>query len=153
MKPELIKIPDIRDTVIQKNMLREFAISRYPQVDLIRLDRNATIVDPLYLESTSKRFMTPVPIYCLPDAEPTKKTLTKYGLEQERPVLFKVPTSFLSDIDYLYNSDVWMIGDLIRWGGDTYEIKDQVKAPDGYWATTNICMYYILGADFYRAGI
>lgn len=153
MKLSLVTIPDNMETILQKQYLREYSNSRFPTVDLIMLDRDQTIVDPLYLEATNKRFKNPTPIRCLPEAEVTKKTLTKYGLEQQRQVLFKIPTLFLADINYLYNSDTWMIGDLVRWGGDVYEIKDQVKAQDGYWASTNICMYYILGADYYRAGI
>lgn len=151
--PILITIPDSYDSIIQRNYLREFAATRFPTVELIRLNREETIVDDLYMESVAKRFMEPVAVKVLPDHQPTKKTLTKYGMDQSRTVLFQIPTVHLSDIGYLYNNDTWMIGDLIRWGGDLYEIHDQVKAQDGYWAQTNIPFYYILGADFYRYGV
>jgi hypothetical protein len=74
-------------------------------------------------------------------------------MDQSRQVLFKVTTLHLADINYIRNNETWMIGDLIRWGGDMYEIKEQTKAQEGYWAQTNIPMFYILGADYYRAGI
>lgn len=151
--PNLVTIPYTYDTMLQKNYLREFAESRYPQVELIRLNREDTVVDELYLESTVKRFHEPLKIFCLPEHEPNKKTLTKYGLEQSRPVLFKVATLHLADAGYLKNDDTWMIGDLIRWGGDIYEVKDQVKDKEAYWALTNIPMFFVLGADFYRVGI
>lgn len=151
--PSILRIPDNYDTALQKSYLREFAESRYPSVDLIRLDRTLTVVDDLYLESPARRFMNPEPIRCLPVHEPNKKTLTKYGMEQSRPILFKVATVHLADLGYLKNNDTWMIGDLIRWGGDVYEITDQVKDTEGYWATTNIPFYFVLGADYYRVGI
>lgn len=149
----LIYIPDSYDTSLQKTFIREYSARHFPLVDLVRMDRQQTFVDPLYNEAPARRFEDPVPIRCLPDHQPTKKTLTSFGIEQSRSVLFKVPTIALADIDYLRKDETWMIGDLIKWGNDYYEILDQVKVNDGYWATTNIPMYLVLGADYYRHGV
>lgn len=151
--PKLIKIPDNYDTMAQKNYLREYAEAYYPLVDLVLLDREQTIVDDLYIEATAKRFKAPKPIRCYVEHNPTKKSLKKYGLEQTRDVLFKITTMHLADIGYLQNNSVWMIGDLIKWGSDFYEIKDQIPDNNAYWATTNIPFYYVLAADYYRAGV
>lgn len=153
LEPQFVKIPDVASTALQKSYLREYADAMYPKVDLIRMDRNLTVVDPLYLESPARRFLPPISIRCLPDHEPAKKILTKYGMDQTREVLFQVCTMHLADIQYLQNNETWMIGDLVKWGGDVYEIKQMAKATEGYWAETNIPMFYILGADYYRAGI
>lgn len=153
MAESCIHIPDTGNTVLQKSYLREYAETIFPLVDLIRLDRKLTPVDTLYMESPARRFKLPEPIRCLPNHEPAKKLLTKYGMDETREVLFQICTVHLADLGYLQNNETWMIGDLVRWGGDTYEIKQQAKATDGYWAQTNIPLYYILGADYYRAGI
>lgn len=150
---DLVYIPDSFDTSLQKTYIREYAARHFPIVDLVRIDRTQTFVDPLYNEAPARKFSEPVPIRCLPDHQPTSKTLTSFGIEQTRSVLFKVPTVLLADIDYLLRDETWMIGDLIKWGGDFYEILDQVKVNDSYWATTNIPMYIVLGANYYRHGV
>jgi hypothetical protein len=153
--PELAKIPDNHDIVMQKAYLREYAIIGYPTVELVRLDREETVVDELYLEATARRWMEPLSVKCLPEHKPSSKALTKYGLDESRDVLFHIPTLFLADVDYLMRepNDTWIIGDLIKWGYDYYEVKDQIKNNDSYWAQTNIPMFITLAADFYRHGI
>jgi hypothetical protein len=153
--PDLLRIPDNHDTTAQKGYLLEYATIAYPEVEIIRLDREATVVDELYLEAVSRVWKEPLKVRCLPDHKPTTKTLTKFGLEQSRDVLFHIPTMFLAQVDYLYRepNDDWMIGDLIKWGYDFYEVKDQIKNNDSYWAQTNIPMFITLSGDYYRHGI
>lgn len=149
----IVTIPDTYDTSLQKTYVREYSAKHFPLVELIRVDREETFVDPLYHESPARKFLAPISIKCLPDHQPSKKTLTKFGIDQSRSVLFKVPTLLLADAGYLLNDDTWMIGDLIKWGGDYYEILDQIKVNDGYWATTNVPFYIVLGANYYRMGV
>lgn len=152
--PDLTRIPDNHDTSAQKGYLREYSQIAYPEVEIVRLDRTETVVDELYLEATARRWMEPLKVRCLPDHKPSQKALTRFGLEQSRDVLFHIPTLFLADVEYLYRepNDDWMIGDLIKWGYDHYEVKDQIKQNDAYWAQTNIPMFITLACDYYRHG-
>jgi hypothetical protein len=151
--PEIVRIPDNRDTVMQKVYLREYAERHFPFVDLIRLDRNETIVDDLYVEATNRRFLDPVRIHALVLHKPSKKLLGKYGMDQSRDVMFHFTTLDLSELGFLENRDDFLIGDLVDWGGDIYEIKDQIKDEESYWVNTNIPFYLAIGADYYREGI
>lgn len=151
--PEPIQIPDTYDTVTQKAYLREYAQMHFPLVQLKRLDRVTTVVDELYNEAQDKRYLAPISLRCYIDHDPSKKTLTHYGLDQSRKVLFMVPTVFLSDLGILGKDDSYLIGDLLLWGGDVYEIKDQVKNTDSFWANTNIPLYLVLSGDYYREGV
>ena len=150
--PDLLHIPHTFDTVIQKEALRELAESRYPLVDLARLDRRRTVVDKLYHEAADKRFKDPLRIRALVLHEPQKKDLNKYGLDQSRKLMVHVTTLHLDDLGILENRDDFLIGDLIMWGGETYEIKDQEKDTESYWMNTNIPFYLVLGCDIYRRG-
>jgi hypothetical protein len=148
----LVRIPDTFDTIIQKQYLREYADSRFPLVRLSRLDRVRTYKDPLYNEAMARRFLDPVDLRAYAEHSPPKKTLIKYGLDQDRPVMFKATTLHLADLGILENRDDFLIGDLVLWGGDTYEIKDQTRDTEAYWANTNIPFFVVLGADYYREG-
>lgn len=148
----LVRIPDDFDTVLQKQYLREYADSRFPIVRLARLDRVQTLKDPLYNEATARRFQDPVDLRAYAEHEPPKKILIKYGLDQTRPVMFKVTTLHLEELGILENRDDFLIGDLILWGADTYEIKDQTRDTESYWANSNIPFFLVLGADYYREG-
>jgi len=151
--PEIIRIPDTRDTVMQKIYLREYAERHFPIVNLIRLDRVETIVDELYVEATNRRFLQPEKIHSWVNHQPPKKLLGKYGLDQSRDVMFHFTTLELSELGFLENRDDFLIGDLVDWGGDMYEIKDQSRDTEAYWINTNIPFYLVIGADYYRDGI
>lgn len=79
MKLSLVAIPDSIETTLQNQYLREYSNSRFPNVELIQLDREQTIVDPLYMEATNKRYKNPIPIRCLPDAEVPRRHLPSMG--------------------------------------------------------------------------
>lgn len=151
-EPKILHIPDTFDTVLQKQELREYAERHYPKVGLARLNRNRTNVDGLYNETSDPRFHDPEMVFCYVDHEPTKKSLIKYGLDQTRDVMFQIATLHLDDLGILENNDTFLIGDLIHWGDDFYEIKDQSRDTESYWINTNIPFYLVLGADLYREG-
>lgn len=153
--PKLARIPDTYDTMVQKNYIREFSERTYPTVQLIRLNRDETVVDDLYLEAPARRFREPTPIKALVEHKPAQKSLSKYGLDQSRDILVHIPTLFLGDIEYLYAepNDTWIVGDLVRWGGDHYEVRDQIKDTSSYWGQTNIPFFISLACDYYRQGV
>lgn len=146
----LIRIPDTFDTAYQKQQLREYCEIFLPEVKLIRIDRDKTIVDDLYFETSDRIWAEPVTIKAYVEHQPTKKNLGKYGLDQTRDVMFHIPTVTLSDLGILENRDDFLIGDRLDWGGDVYEVKDQSRDTGSYWINTNIPFYLVLGADFYR---
>lgn len=148
----VVRVPDGFDVTVQKVWIREHTERHFPQVELIRLDRATTFVDPLYHEAPARRWLDPIPLWASVQHRPSKKALTKYGIEQSRDVLFDVSTLHLSELGILEQSETFLIGDLIRWGGDHYEIKDQIRDTSAYWGTTNIPFFLVLGADYYREG-
>lgn len=150
---EPIFLPQRYDIAIQKQYLDEHANLHLPLFGLRRLDRVRTIVDPVYNESPSRRWLDPVELRGYVDHKPSKKTLGKYGMDQERHVLFLVPTHKLSELGILEANDTFLIGDLVMWGGDAYEILNQNKDTEGYWANTNIPFYIAIGGDLYREGL
>ena len=115
--PSIIRIPDNQDVTLQKVYMREFFERTMPEVDLVRLDREETVVDDLYNEAVARRFKAPFKLRAHIEHRPSQKALTKYGLDQSRAVLFHIPTLYLGDNDYLYAepNDTWIIGDLIKW--------------------------------------
>lgn len=153
--PKLARIPETYDTMVQKTYVREHAERVYPTVQLLRLNREETVVDDLYMEAPSRRFREPVDIKAMVEHKPAQKSLGKYGLDQSRDILIHVPTLFLGDIDYLYAepNDTWIVGDLVRWAGDHYEVRDQIKDNSAYWAQTNVPFFITLACDYYRAGV
>jgi hypothetical protein len=149
---DIVRIPDGFDTTMQKQTLREYAERHFPKVLLVRLDRHDTIVDDLYVEATDRRFLDPFEVFCYVEHEPSKKMLIKYGMEQMRQVLFHFTTLHLDDLGILENNDTFLIGDVVRWGSDSYEVKQQQRDTESYWANTNIPFYIVCGADYYREG-
>jgi hypothetical protein len=147
---EPIKIPQKGDLNIHEKMLLGYAQQFYPEIELAELDREATYVDDLYHDSTVKKFKTPVTILSFVEHNPSKKLLTRYGMDEQRDVVFNIPVSFLVQAGIVLQSDTYLIGSLIKWGGDNYEIRDQNYPVDSYWMNTNIPFYVSLAADYYR---
>lgn len=153
--PKLARIPDTYDVMVQKDYIREFSERTYPNVQLIRLNRDETVVDDLYMEAPARRFREPITLRAMVEHKPAQKALGKYGLDQTRDILVHIPTLFLGDVEYLYAepNDSWMIGDLVKWGGDHYEVRDQVKDNSAYWGQTNVPFFITLACDYYRHGV
>lgn len=151
-KTVIVKIPDAADIVVQKIWIREQFEKYYPLIQLIRLDRTKTHVDELYMESSARRFYDPLDIYAYIDHSPSKKLLIKYGIEDQRDIIVTFSTLHLSEQLILENNSTFLIGDLIKFDDDLYEILDQVRAKQGYWINTNIPFFIVCTCNRYRKG-
>jgi len=148
-----IFLPQRYDIAIQRQYLDEYSRMHLPEFGLRRLNRTRTVVDPLYNESPARRWHDPTILRGYVDHKPSKKTLGKYGMDQEREVLFLVPTHTLSDLRILEANDTFLIGDMVVWNGDAYEVLDQRKDVDAYWANSSIPFYIAIACNLYREGL
>jgi hypothetical protein len=153
-QPDLVRIPTNESTTLQKNYIKEFSEITYPMVSMHLLNREETIVDELYLEAQTRSFKDGVDLRAFVEHKPEAKALGKFGIEASRDILFHVPTLYLAEAEMLPRSDNdhFFIGSLVKWGMDFYEIKDQHKQNDAYWANTNIPMFLTFSGDYYRHG-
>lgn len=148
--PNIVHLPVTRDIVFQRRRLDEVAKLHYPKVSILRLDRDKTFVNQLYRESDTRRFHEPVEILAFVEHSPSKKSLSKFGIDKRREVVFSVPVNVLDEANLLDLRATAYIGDLVQWDGTLFEVMNQARPKEGYWLNTNIPLYIMLFCDFYQ---
>jgi hypothetical protein len=140
------------DITTQLQHQREYWGRSYPLVKLMRIDRDSTQVDELYFEALERRFQDPVDIKAQIEQNPSRQTLRKFGLIQPREIIFSFSTLLLDDAGLLEDSSTFLIGDLVQWDGDTYEILEQHRPNESYWLATNIPLWFACTCNTYQRG-
>lgn len=145
-----IQLPSVGDLGIQMAWQREVSQMYWPEVELIRLDRGRTQEHFLYRDTSERVFQDPVKVRAYIDHSPSKQRLMKYGIDEQREVLVYFSTVVLSDMGILENNSQFLIGDLIRFDDDLYEILTQHRDKAGYWANTNVPLLFICTCNRFR---
>lgn len=150
--PKIVRLPNTVDIQIQQQWMKEQWLMYYPEYNLLRVDRTNTYVDPLYKETAQRRYMPAIKVRAYIDTNVSENQLTKWGLDSHRDVAITFLSSELADLEILENNKTFLIGDLIEYDGEYYEISDMVRAGESYWANTNIPFYITCTALRYRKG-
>mgnify|MGYP006293025649 CR=1 FL=1 len=149
----LLKLLETGDYKMQAGLQREAFIRHHPVVQWVRLDRSETVVDELYNDTKNPRWLDPVDVHAHVDHSPSVQKLMRYGIQEERDVLITFSTVLLGDAGLLQNNSNFMIGDLIRWDNDLYEIVSQHRSKDGYWGSSNIPFHIVVSCKRYQFGV
>jgi hypothetical protein len=145
----LQRIPEDRDLAIRANLAKEYYQRHYPSVIYRRLTRPdldqliACDVDPIYYEDRSKTFQPAVQIHAQVNADPPQQLQKKFGLDEERDVVFIMCSFLMEEQDVLP-----FPGDLIDFDGHNYEV--QAFHRRDYWFNTNIPFYVSIECNRYR---
>jgi len=136
-----IELPDLR---MQMQFQREAWERHYPFVSLIRRRNEDTNVDSLNNEAIDPRFDTehPFQVRGWVEQNPSQQKLMRWGINEPRDVIASFSTVLLDDQNLLAATSQFMIGWLVRFDDDLYEIKEQHRPNAGYWGGTNIPFYF-----------
>jgi len=148
----LLKLLETSDYKIQANFQREAFIRHHPQIALILLNRGNTNVDSLYNEASDPDWDHPIMVHAHIDHSPSKYRLQKYGMDEERTLLVTFSTVLLLDQKILQPSTTFLVGSIVRFDSDLYEIKTQTRSKDGYWGSSNFPFHIVCACDRYRHG-
>lgn len=150
----IVRIPLAADVTMQGVWVREFIERHWPTVSLRRLDRTRSYRDETTRAEAIQRVHSPtlIELRAYPDPNPEKQTLERFGVEDARDLLVLVSTLHLSDLGLLSQSNTFLVGDLILFDGDPYEIRVMYRDKKGYWATSNVPFFYALVCTRYRIG-
>jgi len=122
------------------NRLRPEGEDIYAGVDPIDVDR----LDIEYIDKLLR-----VNVRAIVEHEPSRQLLTKYGVEEERDVVFYVPFTTLNSLG-LVNDDRFrglVLGDMFEWDGTWYIVREAHRAnyhglTDRYHLTAGFCTRY-----------
>jgi hypothetical protein len=143
----LLEQPDVR---IQVQFQREMWERHYPLVSLIRRDRTATNVDPLRIEAPVEEWLAPVQLRARVEHSPSKQRLLRWGIEEDRDCIVSFSTLLLDDLGILAGSSNFLVGDLVRFDDDLYEIREQHRPEGSYWGNTNIPFFVSCACSRYK---
>lgn len=140
------------DLLMQAQHQREYWKRVFPPVKLVRIDEDTTLVDDLYGEALDWELQPGVEINAHVEHSPSVQRLKKIGITEEREVVFSFSTLLLDDAGLLEDNSQFLIGALVQFDEDLYELLTQHRAKDGYWLQTNIPFYFECTADRYQRG-
>lgn len=147
--------PGDSDLPIQKEFHKEYFQLHYPQLDLLILDRENTEVCDTYDETEEFIFFNPIKVHAYVEHQPSEQELMKYGIDEQRDVLFHMSTPLLEEQGLLSgegDGSAWLLGSRMVFDNDEYEIKSQHRATDGYWANTNVAFVIVVSGLRVREG-
>lgn len=148
----LLKLLEASDYAMQAELQREAFMRHHPEIILLRLDRNLTTPDELYNDSHDRTYLPEIRTHAHIEHSPSKQRLLKYGIDEERDVMVTFSTVLLGDMGILGHNSTFLIGDIIKWDEDLYEIKSQHRGRDGYWGSSNIPFHIVCTAGRYQHG-
>lgn len=149
-----VRLPQTQDIAVQVEYQMEIARQAYPLIRILQLDRSKTVEDPLYREVRSQdaHFKEPIEMYSFVDFEPSRQELKKYGIDESREVMVTFATALLEEKALLGSGSQYMIGWVIEFDDDYYEVLSQHRGKEGFWANTNIPFHVIVTCQRYRFG-
>lgn len=145
----LLEEPDLR---IQLQFQRELWERHYPKVSLIRRARLETNVDDLRVEAADPDWKNPILIRARVEHNPSKQRLMRWGIEESRDIIVSFSSVLLDDLGILEKTSNFLIGDIVRFDDDLYEIRDQHRPSEGYWGNTNIPLYISCSCSRFKFG-
>jgi hypothetical protein len=118
-----------------KSLTAEVSDLFFREVEIRVIDRDSTVVDPLYTESKNikyKKFSVRAQL----DIRPKQTTLKKFGLDEDRQLIVTIESSVLTrgDESYPDGFPVPSEGDLMIVEGEAYEVMDEQRV-DYWWHT------------------
>lgn len=130
----------------------EFWVARFPKLRYEALDKQASTKHRLYHEAKNKVWLPAVEVPVHVDFEPSTKRLSSYGIDELRPVIFGFHVGLLRLVNRFPENSTAMIGGLVEFDGDKYEIMTQHRAKESYWAQTNAPLFIVCSANVFRRG-
>lgn len=113
-------IPPESDVVFVKQLHRDLYRLVFPRVLWMQIDRKATVVDRLYLETRRFIYKAPVEMPIFVQVKPSAQLLTKFGIDEERELLAVFSIPILEEMGL--GSNEVTIGDKIVYDGTEYEV-------------------------------
>lgn len=138
------------DTRIQVQYVIEQFKRTYPLIKIQLLDTDSIRVN-IYGEG-AKVFSEPVFVNAYINHQPEERELSEFGLEEKRDLIITFSSAILADAGILMDSSTYLIGSIISWDEDRWEILSQHRPKDGYWGNTNIPLFIVVTANRYRDG-
>jgi len=146
---------DRQDAFVKEFVLRQgAAVILAPRVNRLHPEGENIFagVDPIDVDRLDIEYidgMLQVNVRALIEHEPSRQLLTKYGVEEERDVVFYVPFSELNRLG-LVNDDRFrglILGDLFEWDGTWYIVREAHRTSyhgltDRYHLTAGFCTRY-----------
>lgn len=145
--PTAVPSPTDSDVDFQKRISKELWWRTYPQVRVYLLDKEATVVHPLYLEALDPIYKDPVLTPAYIDHSPSVQKLTKFGINETRDVLVHTNTAIMEDQGWLSADSTFLIGSLVAFDDDFYVVNSQHRDKRGYWINTNVPMFLVLACS------
>lgn len=141
------------DIDLQRHLAREFAWRTYPQLRHFQLNRDKAKTHPLYRDSADKdRWDDPKTLPILVLHDPSKQRLEKYGIDEQRDLMLWYCVPVLDEVGLTPKTMTEMIGSLVEFDSDLYEIQSQHRAKETYWVNTNVALYIVCTANVHRRG-
>lgn len=140
------------DVDLMRSLSTEYWERTYPALALHLLDKDVTHKNTLYNEASQKVYKDPVQVRVYVDHSPSTHRLEKYGIKGERQAMFYFHVDLLKRSGVRINGDNYLVGSLISFDNDLYELLSQHRPKESYWVNTNVSLFTVCMANRHVRG-
>lgn len=133
-----------QDEILVNDFIKEYSERSYTPYPLYTID-SSTVVDDLYQESVNKVYTLVGSFLMYADTKVEDDTLTKYGIDRKRDIIFYLPRVIASSITFKGVPYVPILQDLIKFNGFYYQVLRIEE--ERWWAQTDRHLFYALFCD------
>jgi hypothetical protein len=138
--------PEIDEVRIQASMSLEQTRLMGVPLKLLLLDKAKTEVHPTYREARDPKFGEPQDVHAFVHFNPSKQSLRKIGIDEQRDLVAKLSTAELIDLGIMQHGTTWLIGSRLVFDGDEYDILSCHRDVAAFFTNTNIPFFFVLTA-------
>ncbi len=113
-------IPPEADVLLVKQIHRDLYYLSFPKIQLLRLDREKTQVNRLYLETRQFIYHAPIELPAYVQLKPSVQELTRFGIDESRELLVVFSIGVLEFLGL--GANALTIGDKVIYDGTEYEV-------------------------------